>query len=514
MNEVYDSRYGIPFIDLTATDIADELLGLFPPSQLNDRGFVPFAVENGELCVAIANPHDLDLPTEIKLRTGKKIRTFLADPKEIAKALKQRLGVGSTAFGDAAVADDPFQSEDLEDSSGIDDLGEQRIVSKLVDELLIDALQMGASDVHLECEEDHFQIRYRVDGLLMHVSTSPNISQYRSAIVSRIKILSKLNIAERRLPQDGRFKSVIGTRETDVRVSVIPMLHGENVVMRLLDRGRKVLGIEELEIPEFEEKKFLDLIRSPNGMVLITGPTGSGKTTTLYSALNAIKDSRIKIVTIEDPVEYSLPGIHQIQVHEKIGRTFAKGLRSVLRHDPDVVLVGEIRDHETAQSAVQASLTGHLVFSTLHTNDACGALPRLVDMGVEPYLVAGTLSGVMAQRLARRLCPSCKAPKSISALDTPEDFPASIAQAWVATGCRQCQQTGYAGRLPIFELLVLDQQVTRIALTTLDPNAIRDQAVSNGMRTLRQSGWAAVSEGKTTIEEVLRLTTISNEESE
>jgi general secretion pathway protein E/type IV pilus assembly protein PilB len=230
--------------------------------------------------------------------------------------------------------------------------------------------------------------------------------------------------------------------------------------------------------------------------------------------LNAIKDSRIKIVTIEDPVEYSLPGIHQIQVHEKIGRTFAKGLRSVLRHDPDVVLVGEIRDHETAQSAVQASLTGHLVFITLHTNDACGALPRLVDMGVEPYLVAGTLSGVMAQRLARRLCPSCKTPKSVSALDTPEDFPASIAQAWVATGCRQCQQTGYAGRLPIFELLVLDQQVTRIALTTLDPNAIRDQAVSNGMRTLRQSGWAAVSEGKTTIEEVLRLTTISNEESE
>ncbi|MDB4676974.1 GspE/PulE family protein, partial [bacterium] len=303
-------------------------------------------------------------------------------------------------------------------------------------------------------------------------------------------------------------------RETDVRVSVIPMLHGENVVLRLLDRGREVLSISDLEIPESQEQQFMEMIKRPNGMILITGPTGSGKTTTLYSALNAIRDQSIKIVTIEDPVEYSLPGIHQIQVHEKIGRTFSNGLRSILRHDPDVVLVGEIRDKETAQSAVQASLTGHLVLSTLHTNDACGAVSRLVDMGVEPFLVASTLRGVMAQRLVRKLCSHCRKQVSASEIELPNDYPEPDGKLYVATGCRRCHQLGYQGRLPIFELLTCDHSIRQMAAKGADAGTLRQHASSLGMKSLRDCGWSAVAQGKTTVDEILRLTGVSSDSTE
>jgi len=510
MNEDRASQFGMQFVDLHDAKLDEELFGLFSAQDLSERGVVPVATDGNSVVVAVGDPLDLDLATELSLASGRHIRPVLADPQEITKVLKHRFGVGSNALDNANDGlDGSF--EEYGEGTDLDDLGEQRTVSRLVSELLEDALQQGASDVHLENEEDQFQVRYRIDGLLRAVHFPPKMSQFRSAIISRIKILAKLNIAERRLPQDGRFKTSVMDRETDIRVSVIPMLHGENVVLRLLDRGREVLSIKDLEIPARQEQEFLETIKRPNGMILITGPTGSGKTTTLYSALNAIRDQTIKIVTIEDPVEYSLPGIHQIQVHEKIGRTFANGLRSILRHDPDVVLVGEIRDRETAQSAVQASLTGHLVLSTLHTNDACGAVSRLVDMGVESFLVASTLRGVMAQRLVRRLCVHCKEQVDAKSVAPPADYPSPDGSVWVARGCRHCRQLGYRGRLPIFEWLNVDESIRQMAASGTDTTKLRQHAVSLGMRSLRQCGWQAVEEGKTTIDEILRLTGISGD---
>ncbi|MGC6443985.1 MAG: GspE/PulE family protein [Rubripirellula sp.] len=513
MNQDQASHFGMPFVDLHEAKIDESLFGIFSAQDLSERGAVPYATSGSTILVAVGDPLDLDLAAELSLATGRHIRPVLADPQEISKALKHRFGVGSSALDDED-SDGAGGFDEYGESSDIDDLGEQRTVSKLVSELLEDALQQGASDVHLENEEGHFQVRYRVDGLLRSVHFPPKMSQFRSAIISRIKILAKLNIAERRLPQDGRFKTNLLNRETDIRVSVIPMLHGENIVLRLLDRGREVLSIRDLEIPQQQEQQFLEMIKRPNGMILITGPTGSGKTTTLYSALNAIRDQTIKIVTIEDPVEYSLPGIHQIQVHEKIGRTFATGLRSILRHDPDVVLVGEIRDRETAQSAVQASLTGHLVLSTLHTNDACGAVSRLVDMGVEPFLVASTLRGVMAQRLVRRLCDSCKQEVDAKSLVLPNDYPDRDGTVWIATGCRQCHQLGYRGRLPIFELLNCDESIRQMAARGADSSSLRQHATSQGMKSLRDSGWQAVMQGKTTVDEILRLTGVTSDGTE
>jgi type II secretory ATPase GspE/PulE/Tfp pilus assembly ATPase PilB-like protein len=502
------SDCGLHSVDLHDVEIEKDLLDLFPTSALYEHLALPYKRDGDCILVAVGDPFDFDLISELSLATGKVLRAVVADPQEISKQLKKHLGVASSVLG----ALEGNQEEDLDDgvvfgdSSTLDNISEQRSVAKLVTELLEDAVHQGASDVHLENGEDEFQVRYRVDGMLRSVSFPPSMMQFRSALVSRIKILAKLNIAEKRLPQDGRFKATILDRPTDIRVSIIPMLHGENVVMRLLDRGRSVVSIEGLEIPSPQDEEFLELIKQPNGIILITGPTGSGKTTTLYSALSAIHKPTIKIVTIEDPVEYSLPGIHQIQVQEKIGRTFANGLRSILRHDPDVVLVGEIRDKETAQSAMQASLTGHLVLSTLHTNDACGAIPRLVDMGIEPFLVASTLQCVMAQRLVRKLCPTCKILSDHEHAPLPADFPGDTQQVFQGTGCRECQGTGYRGRLAIFELLNCDTEIRKLTGSGSDANTIRQHALHAGMKTLRQSGWEAVAAGKTTINEILRLT--------
>ena len=508
------SNCGLPVVDLHEAEIDKKLLELFPTAALYEHLALPLKRDGEHILIAVGDPYDLDLISELSLATGQILKPVLAESQEISKHLKKHLGVGSSVL-DALDGDQ--EEVDLDDAitfgedSALDNISEQRSVAKLVTELLEDAIHQDASDVHLENEEGVFQVRYRVDGMLRAVSFPPSMTQFRSALVSRIKILAKLNIAEKRLPQDGRFKATILDRPTDIRVSIIPMLHGENVVLRLLDRSRSVVSIDGLDIPSAQYQQFMDLIKQPNGMILITGPTGSGKTTTLYSALSAIHQPTIKIVTIEDPVEYSLPGIHQIQVQEKIGRTFANGLRSILRHDPDVVLVGEIRDQETAQSAMQASLTGHLVLSTLHTNDACGAIPRLIDMGIEPYLVASTLRGVMAQRLVRKICDHCKEAASDQHPALPEDFPGTIGQVWHAQGCRKCQGTGYRGRLAIFELVTCDTEIRRLTGQGSDANKIREYALSAGMQTLRQSGWQAVADGKTTINEILRLTGTADE---
>ncbi|MEZ6146769.1 MAG: GspE/PulE family protein [Planctomycetaceae bacterium] len=380
-------------------------------------------------------------------------------------------------------------------------------VIRLVNELLIEALEQRASDVHVEPGEHGLTIRNRIDGMLRPQPVPPEINHFASAIVTRLKIMSRLNIAEKRLPQDGRIKLRVSGRDVDVRVSIIPMIHGEGIVLRLLDKGRMVFNLASVGMPLEVAEPFQELISLPHGIVLVTGPTGSGKTTTLYSALNEIKSPETKIVTVEDPVEYHMDGISQIQVHTKIGLTFAAGLRSILRHDPDVVLIGEIRDGETATSAIQASLTGHLVFSTLHTNDAPSAFTRLIDMGVEPYLVASTVEGVLAQRLIRELCPKCREEYQPDRDKLPPDLGRdSVDRLWRPVGCRVCRDVGYTNRTGVFELLLNDPQVRKLCVNRASAGDIRDHALKQGMLTLRQSAWEKAKIGITSLDEVVRIT--------
>src|SRR5579872_7449671 len=379
-------------------------------------------------------------------------------------------------------------------------------VVRLVNELLIEALAQNASDVHLEPQDSGLVVRFRVDGILRVQPLSQEVNYFQAAIISRLKIMAKLNIAEKRLPQDGRIKLRIQGREVDVRMSIIPMMHGEGIVLRILDKGRMVFELKNVGFSHEMAKTFRELIDLPHGIILVTGPTGSGKTTTLYSALNEIKNPSIKIITVEDPVEYQTPGISQIQVHSKIGLTFAAGLRSILRHDPDVILIGEIRDGETANSAIQASLTGHVVFSTLHTNDASGAFTRLVDMGVEPYLVASTVEGVMAQRLVRVLCTHCKAAFKPTD-ELPADFPKPLPEKiYGPVGCRACRDSGYKGRVGIFELLPTDEGVRQLCIERGSAVQIHAYGLRNGLTTLRQDGWSKVLQGITSVDEVTRIT--------
>jgi general secretion pathway protein E/type IV pilus assembly protein PilB len=438
------------------------------------------------------------------------LKPVLAPSEVIQREMKKRLGVGADTI-DTLGEEASLQvvDEQLGEDTDLDSAAEDASIIRFVNQVLRDAINLRASDIHLEPFEHELRIRYRIDGVLQDVPVPAQIKRFQPAIVSRVKILSHLNIAEKRLPQDGRIKIRIDESEVDIRVSVIPMLHGEAVVMRLLRQNSTLRGLSDLGLEKRELECFQRVLEIPHGIILVTGPTGSGKTSTLYTALNEINDSVRKIITIEDPVEYQLRGVNQIQVSEKAGLTFARGLRSILRHDPDVILIGEIRDQETAQIAVQASLTGHLVFSTLHTNDAPGALTRLVDMGVEPYLVASSLEAVLAQRLVRVLCKHCKQEDrspAAQAFKAQVGIPASTT-IYRSVGCRECRQTGFHGRHAIFEWMDTDNEIRELVLKNASSDLIRDAARRGGMRTLAEDGWRLVAMGITTAEEVLSVTT-------
>jgi type II secretory ATPase GspE/PulE/Tfp pilus assembly ATPase PilB-like protein len=393
------------------------------------------------------------------------------------------------------------------DGSELSELAQEASVVRLVNEILMEAIELRASDVHIESQNAGIAIRYRIDGVLQAQPVPPEINRFENAILSRLKIMSRLNIAEKRLPQDGRMKLKIHGREIDVRVSVIPMIHGEGVVMRILDKGAMKFDLRQIGMENDTYETFRQLIELPHGIVLVTGPTGSGKTTTLYSALIEINTPDVKIITTEDPVEYQLEGINQIQVHTKIGLTFGHSLRSILRHDPDIVLVGEIRDLETAENAIQASLTGHLVFSTLHTNDAASAFTRMTDMGVEPFLVASTVEGIMAQRLLRRLCPNCKQKYEPTKDEVPADFPwdKKDGPIYKAVGCRECRNTGYRGRLGIYELMIATNEIRQLAHDRVSSWKMMQCAMEQGhMRSLRHDGWLKVLHGISTVDEVVK----------
>jgi type II secretion system protein E len=508
------TEVGLDYVDLTEAKIDLSLLKDFPPKMLHRQALFPVRRENGSLVVATSDPFDLYPLDELSASTGLTVIPVLASRTEIAKLIKQHLGVGSeTVTGLMAQAEENVQllSEIETDGSELSEMAQEASVIRLVNEIMLEAIETRASDVHIEPQGAGLRIRYRIDGLLHPQPVPPEITRFQSAILSRLKIMSRLNIAEKRLPQDGRIKLLVRGREIDVRVSVIPMIHGEGIVMRILDKGSMEFKLQKLGMEEDMYSTFHQLITMPHGIVLVTGPTGSGKTTTLYSALLEIRDDATKIITTEDPVEYQLDGINQIQVHAKIGLTFGASLRSILRHDPDVVLIGEIRDLETAENAIQASLTGHLVFSTLHTNDAAGAYTRLIDMGVEPFLVASTVEGVMAQRLVRRLCTECKESYVPTDDELPEDFPRDKlkeigGKLFRKVGCRKCRNVGYAGRMGIYELMLTTNKVRQLAHDRASTWAINQAALEDGMTTLRRDGWRKVLSGRTTVNEVAETT--------
>jgi general secretion pathway protein E/type IV pilus assembly protein PilB len=505
-------EFHVPYVDLDQHPPQKEFLTQFPARILLEHGVLPLAQEDGVVTVASNRLFDTSGMDELRLASGLEFRLALAPSAEIARCIKGLLGVGadtlqslvSEAEDEGVQVVDHETDEDMDLSAAAEDAS----IVKFVNQVLSEAIERRATDVHFEPYEDALRVRYRVDGVLQEANIPPEVRQFQPAIVSRLKILSRLDIAEKRLPQDGRIRLKVSGREVDVRVSVIPMLHGEAVVLRLLDRGAMLLGLEHLGMADRDRAIFERLLAIPHGILLVTGPTGSGKTTTLYAALSRINDVSRKIVTIEDPIEYHLRGINQIQVSGKAGLTFARGLRSILRHDPDVILVGEIRDRETAEIAVQASLTGHLVFSTLHTNDAPGALTRLVDMGIEPYLVASSLEAVLAQRLVRLICTHCKEslpPEDAASLRAQFADQAPPVLYW-GRGCRECQGTGYRGRTGIFETMLVTPEIRAMILERTSAGQIRKVAAQQGMMSLREDGWRLVSNGRTTVEEVLRVT--------
>lgn len=459
---------------------------------------LPLRVHNGTMDVAIADPSDLLLREAISLATQKQIQVFAGCEKDITASL--------SALFEGEVKEDAVETsaiEVMEDVEHLRDMASEAPVIRLVNSTLTKAIELGASDVHLEVFEKSARLRYRVDGVLQELIPPPK--EMYHAIISRIKIMAKLNIAEKRLPQDGRIMMKVAGKEVDLRVSIIPMSHGEGVVMRILDRSAVTLDLEILGFSSEFLTKFRRMINKPEGMLLVTGPTGSGKTTTLYAVLKEIICPELKIITVEDPVEYNMEGINQIQVNPQIDLTFASGLRSILRHDPDVILIGEIRDRETASIAIQASLTGHIVFSTLHTNDAASAFTRLMDMGMEDYLLSSCIIGVLAQRLVRKLCVKCR-----------ETYlpPADLRQTarlnegeylYRSRGCDECNNTGFRGRKCIAEFLVVDDAIRKLILSHKDSGEITKEAVRRGTKLLWEDGLDSVRNGETSLDELLRV---------
>jgi general secretion pathway protein E/type IV pilus assembly protein PilB len=505
-------QFGLTYVELEKVEPPKELLARFPARILLNQKLLPLADEGDAILVATSKIFDTSGLDELRLATGLELRPALAPEHEIDRAAKRVLGVGADTLQGMAQDEDDVkvieENEDDIDLTSATAAAQDSSIIKFVNQIMAEALDVRASDVHIEPFENQLRIRYRVDGVLVETPVPPKLRKYHAAIVSRIKILSHLDIAEKRIPQDGRIRLRVAGREIDLRVSVIPMIHGEAVVLRILDRGETLLGLEHLGMSKRDNAIWTKVLDLPHGIILVTGPTGSGKTTTLYAALSKINNADLKIVTIEDPVEYQLKGINQIQVNTKAGLTFGAGLRAILRHDPDVCLIGEIRDKETAQIAIEASLTGHLVFSTLHTNDAPGATTRLIDMGVEPYLVASSVEMVAAQRLVRLICKHCKEPMPEAemqrlARDLGEEIPE---QLYRGRGCRNCQNTGFRGRQGVFEMMPVTDEVRSLILTRSSSRDIRKIAVQQGMKSLREDGWRLAGEGRTTVEEVIRMT--------
>jgi general secretion pathway protein E len=477
---------------------------------LREHRCLPLKKENGRVLLAMADPQDQEAARALEVVLGARVAPTYAPDEEILEAIETAYQPGShmsRLVGDLKEEEGELAQEETAEIGHLRDMAREAPIIQLVNLLILKAIQMGASDIHLEPFEDVFRVRYRKDGILYEVESPPKGLQ--AAVLSRLKIMARMDIAERRLPQDGRFRLKVEGRDIDFRVSTIPTLLGESMVIRILDREKVILDLSLLGFPARELRVFDGLIHKPHGMILVTGPTGSGKTTTLYAALERINAPDKKIITVEDPVEYRLSGVTQMQVKPAIGLTFALGLRHIVRQDPDVVLVGEIRDQETAEIAVHAALTGHLVFSTLHTNDAAGAITRMLEMGIEDFLLASAVVGILAQRLVRLVCPECRVsvPLEMEGDGQAAGLSASLPDTqFVGQGCPACAHTGYRGRSGIYELLLVNEEIRQLILKRADAMSLRQAAMSGGMRTLAEDGWSKVAQGLTTYQEVLRVT--------
>jgi type IV pilus assembly protein PilB len=488
-----------------------ELLELITPRQAERLRLIPVELTEGKLTVATSEPLNLEGLDQLRKSSPHKLKIAVAAESQIAEALQKFYGAGlesvATVLEDLTEADlRQYRNHTLSEVNQIspESMANEAPIIRLVNTIISGAVNDGASDIHLEPFEDIIKLRYRVDGVLQERLAPPR--NLYNAVVSRIKLMAGMDITERRIPQDGRIRLQAGNRDLDLRVAVAPTLHGEVVVMRLLNRESIMFGLEQLGFSSVNLKVFERLIGKPHGMVLVTGPTGSGKTTTLYAALQRLNDTSRKIITIEDPVEYQLQGVNQMQANPKLSFGFAQGLRTIVRLDPDVILVGEIRDRETAEVAIQSALTGHLVFATLHTNDAAGAFTRLVDMGVEEFLVASTVHGVLAQRLVRRICPNCREPYQPAAMEAELLTGEQTLHLYQGGGCDQCNGIGYKGQQGIFELLVSNEEIERLIMERASSNQIREAAIRQGMITLRQDGLEKVRQGITTVAEIVRVT--------
>ena len=506
-------EHGLDFIDLNEVVIPPSIVELVPESVARENAILPMAEEDGGLRVIVSDPYDLDTFEKLRFILNKQVEIALAPRENILEAINRHYGQMEDQSADSMLQEFTDTAIDFTETEqevhGSDEIIDETSapIVRLVQLLISEAVQLRASDIHVEPFEDRVRIRYRIDGVLVERDSPPR--RLLGALLSRIKILANIDIAERRRPQDGRIKVTLGEKQLDLRVSILPTNHGQSAVMRVLDKDSIRVGVRQLGLSENDFRQFKNLIRRPNGIILVTGPTGSGKTTTLYAALNELNRPDRKIITAEDPVEYYLPGINQVEVRHSIGLDFAKIIRAMLRQAPNVILVGEMRDTETAQMGIQASLTGHLVFSTLHTNDAPGAITRMTDMGVPGYLVASSVMAVLAQRLVRVVCTKCKQPHTPSdaTLETAGITPemAASAKFMKGKGCGHCSKSGYRGRQGIFELMMMTNKVRELAFAGAPTQELRRVAISQGMAPLYSDGIRKAMAGTTTIEEIFRV---------
>ena len=515
MMQLLSEEIGVPYVDLEGKTFDPSIVAMLSEEISRKHNLVTIGKKKEKLIVAMANPLDVYTHDEIKIITGYEVEPYLAYSDDISKVLDSVYGITEnlqqmigeiTSLPITAVEE---EVEDMEITRSVTESHEAPVIA-LVNLIMLRAIKEGASDIHIEPSGDkHLKVRYRIDGILHDIMSPPK--SLHMAIISRVKIMSNMNIAERRLPQDGRIKVQVHGREVNFRVSTIPAVNGESAVLRILDPAQIMLNLKSIGFSDNNLEKYQKLIEKPNGIILVTGPTGSGKSTTLYATLNILNSIEKKIMTIEDPVEYRLDGISQLQAKPKIGLTFAAGLRSFLRQDPDIMLVGEIRDKETAEVAIQSALTGHLVLSTLHTNDAPSSVIRLIDMGIEPFLISSSVIGVIAQRLVRKICPYCKkeAPLTDEIKAVLEEFNVSPGEIrlFYGEGCPHCKQTGYKGRTAVFELMVINEPIRELIYGHASLSEIRDAAVKkNGMISLKEDGLLKIGAGITTMEEVVRAT--------
>ena len=499
---------GFTYTELTQTRPTDEALTKLPARAVYQCNVLPLTVDNGVLTVVTCDPFDTGMTDGLRLAAGCPVRVTLSPREEINKAVQKYYGVGADAI-EKMIEDGRYAVDaDLASISKIDvnEMGAEASIVRFVNQIIAEADRQGATDIHVEPMEDELRIRYRIDGMLHKVDVPPQLNRLKAAIISRIKVMANLDIAEKRLPMDGRIGVRLNNDDIDIRVSTMPTAYGESISLRLLQKAGNFVKLCDLGFNDFDYGHVVKLINRPNGIFLVTGPTGSGKSTSLYAFLHEINKMQVRILTVEDPIEYEMPGINQVLVRQDIGLTFARALRAFLRQDPDIIMVGEIRDGETAEIAINASLTGHLVFSTLHTNDAAGAFARLIDMGAEPFLVASAVAGVMAQRLVRRLCLKCRREIPLDTKWYDLSYPPAKQTVCVSDGCEACTKTGYRGRGGLFELLVVTEDIESAIIGRRSSSEIREIALTHGMKTLREDGWAKVFSGMTSVEEIIRVT--------